>query len=132
MKTNETNVMNIASNEMELVDFRLYEDKEPLALPMMPVENGVKDIVELQYEGTFSYLGLHGEDFETVERVLVLPEALQAPVEEGQTAGVLEYRLGGEKLGELPVVTAGTVREARLGDYIKKIFLLQLLLQLGQ
>ena len=101
---------------------RLYEDKEPLALPMMPVENGVKDIVELQYEGTFSYLGLHGEDFETVERVLVLPEALQAPVEEGQTAGVLEYRLGGEKLGELPVVTAGTVREARLGDYIKKIF----------
>ena len=28
MKTNETNVMNIASNEMELVDFRLYEDKE--------------------------------------------------------------------------------------------------------
>lgn len=101
---------------------RLYEDKEPLALPMMPVENGVKDIVELQYEGAFSYLGLHGEDFETVERVLVLPEALQAPVEEGQAAGVLEYRLGGEKLGELPVVTAGTVREARLGDYIKKIF----------
>ncbi len=101
---------------------RLYEDKEPLALPGMPVENGVEDVVDLRYEGTFSYLGLHGEDFDAMERTLVLSESLQAPVEEGQTAGVLEYRIGGEKLGELPVVTAGSVREARFGDSVKKMF----------
>ncbi len=101
---------------------RLYEDKEPLALPGMPVENGVEDVVDLRYEGTFSYLGLHGEDFDAMERTLVLSESLQAPVEEGQTAGVLEYRIGGEKLGELPVVTAGSVREARFRDSVKKMF----------
>ena len=56
-----------------------------------------------------------------MEKILVLPEALKAPVEAGQAAGVLEYRLGGEKLGELPVVTESAVKEARLGDYMRKI-----------
>jgi len=100
---------------------RLYEDKDPLPLPGLAVENGVEDLVELRYQGTFSCLGLHGEDFGAVEKNLVLAEALEAPVAEGQPAGVLEYRLAGEKLGELPVVTAGTVEKAGFTDYIKKI-----------
>lgn len=100
---------------------RLYEDKEPLALPLMPVENGVEPGVELKYEGTFSYLGLHGEDFGAVERTLLLQESLQAPIEPGQAAGILEYKLNGQKLGELPIVTAESVREARLADYMKKL-----------
>ena len=80
-----------------------------------PVQHNQKD------QGTFSCLGLHGEDFGAVEKNLVLAEALEAPVAEGQPAGVLEYRLAGEKLGELPVVTAGTVEKAGFTDYIKKI-----------
>ncbi|MCI8516477.1 MAG: D-alanyl-D-alanine carboxypeptidase [Hungatella sp.] len=100
---------------------RLYEDKSPLPLPQMTVTNGVADQVELRYQGSFSYLGLHGEDFEAMERSLVLPEALKAPVKEGQPAGMLEYRLHGEKLGELPIVTAKGVKEARFGDYMRKV-----------
>lgn len=100
---------------------RLYTDSEPPALPLMNVENGVEDQVSLQYDGSFSYLGTHGEDFGALEKNLVLEEFLEAPVEEGQKAGVLEYRLGGEILGEITVVTAGAVREAGIGDYIKKM-----------
>lgn len=100
---------------------RLYEDKEPLPLPVMPVEGGVEDEVELAYEGTFSYLSLKGEDFGGIERNLILEEAMPAPVEPGQKAGVLEYALGGKKLGEVNVVTAGSVREAGYMDYLKKL-----------
>ena len=103
-------------------DCRLYEDREPLPLPRMAVRNGVEDSVSLRYEGTFSYLGLHGENFDQVEKTLVLAESMEAPVEEGQSAGVLEYRLGGEKLGELPVVAGGNVEKARFKDYMKKVF----------
>ena len=41
---------------------KLYEDKEHLPLPQMPVTGGVEDEVALTYEGTFSYLSLKGED----------------------------------------------------------------------
>lgn len=100
---------------------RLYEDQDPLPLPAMTVENGVEDRVALRYHGSFSYLGLHGEDFGAIEKVLVLPESLKAPIKEGQAAGALEYRLQGEKLGELPVVTAAGVKEARWMDYTRKM-----------
>lgn len=103
---------------------RLYEDKEPPALPEMPVDNGVEDQVPLQYAGTFSYLGLKGEDFGAIEKELVLSPSLPAPIEPGQQAGVLEYRLNGEKLGEIQVLTAGSVREASYLDYLKKMLLL--------
>ena len=61
------------------------------------------------------------EQADAVEKTLKLPEALQAPVEEGQAVGVVEYHIGGEKLGELPVVTAGSVRDAKFGDYVRKV-----------
>ena len=75
---------------------RLYEDKEKLPLPEMPVKNGVEDAVPLTYDGTFSYLSINGEDFSKVEKTLILEESLTAPVEPGRKAGVLSYSLGGK------------------------------------
>ena len=102
---------------------KLYEDKERLKLPDMPVANGVEDSVPLAYEGIFSYLSMKGEDLTAIERELVLEERLEAPVETGQKAGVLRYRLGTVVLGEIPVVTAGTVEEAGYQDYFYKLWM---------
>ena len=90
-------------------------------LPMMTVDNGVEEQVLLQYAGVFSYLGLKGEDFSKVERNLALEPSLPAPVELGQKAGALEYWLNGEKLGEISVVTTGSVEAASYRDYFKKM-----------
>ena len=98
---------------------KLYEDKEGITLPEIPVEGGIKSGAELVLNGTFRYLSLKGEDFSSVEKKLVLSESLPAPVEPGQKAGVLEYLLNGEKIGEMDVVTAEAVREAQYGDYLK-------------
>lgn len=106
---------------------RLYEDKEKLPLPEMPVKNGVEDAVPLTYDGTFSYLSINGEDFSKVEKTLILEESLTVPVEPGRKAGVLSYSLGGKKLGELPVITDGSAEEARYKDYVKDLFELWLL-----
>lgn len=100
---------------------KLYEDRERLPLPQLPVTGGVEDEVGLSYEGTFSYLSLKGEDFGAIEKNLVLAESLPAPVEPGQKAGVLEYSLGGKKLGEVNVLTNGSIREAGYMDYLKKL-----------
>lgn len=98
---------------------KLYEDKEGITLPEIPVEGGIKSGAELVLNGTFRYLSLKGEDLSSVEKKLVLSESLPAPVEPGQKAGVLEYLLNGEKIGEMDVVTAEAVREAQYGDYLK-------------
>lgn len=100
---------------------RLYEDKEMLPLPRMPVLDGVEDSVSLRYEGDFSYLSLSGEDFSAIEKELMLPEQMEAPIEPGMKAGVLRYQLGGKTLGEVPVMTDGDVRKAGYLDYLEKL-----------
>lgn len=100
---------------------RLYEDKEMLPLPQMPVLDGVEDSVSLRYEGDFSYLSLSGEDFSAIEKELMLPEQMEAPIEPGMKAGVLRYQLGGKTLGEVPVMTDGDVRKAGYLDYLEKL-----------
>lgn len=99
---------------------RLYEDKEMLPLPMLPVDSGVEDSVSLTYDGTFSYLSLDGEDFASIEKALSLPESILAPVEKGMNVGAITYSLGGKKLGEVPILTAGAVKKAGFMDYLKK------------
>lgn len=100
---------------------RLYEDTEMPELPMMAVRNGVEESVALKYNGNFSYLSLTGEDFSQIEKQLVLPEFAEAPVEPGQRAGVLQYRLGGKTLGEVEIVTDAAVKKAGYKDYLKKV-----------
>ncbi len=100
---------------------RLYQDTEQPQLPAMPVDNGAEDQTGLRYGGIFSYLGLNGEDFSTVEKRLVLPDAVEAPVEDGQKVGTLEYWLGETRLGEIPILADGNVRKAGFLDCLKKM-----------
>ncbi len=100
---------------------RLYQDDQGLPLPLMPVTGGVEDEVALRYKDSFSWLSMGGEDIGAIERTLMLEEALPAPVEPGQKAGVLEYTLEGRKLGETEVLTDGSVERAGYWDYLGKI-----------
>lgn len=101
---------------------RLYEDKEKLPLPQMSVAGGVKDLVPLQVEGTFSWLSTEGEDLGKIEKKLELAEKLEAPVALGTRAGVIAYYFNGEKLGELPVTAAEAVERAGYRDHLQKVF----------
>ncbi len=99
---------------------KLYEDTEMPQLAMMPVSDGVREEVPLKYAGGFSYLSLSGEDFGAIEKKLLLPESIDAPVEPGMKAGVIRYELNGKALGEVDVLTDGSVRKAGYPDYLKK------------
>lgn len=100
---------------------RLYEDTQPPALPKATVEGGVKDEAELMYGGTFSYLSLNGEDLSAVEREIKLDETLTAPLQQGQKAGILEYRLGEKTIGQIDIVTKEAVARAGYRDYLKRL-----------
>ena len=47
---------------------------------------------------------------------------MEAPLARGESAGMIAYYMDGEKLGELPVVTAEAVEKAGYIDQPQKLF----------
>lgn len=99
----------------------LYIDENKEALPGLSVEGGVEEKAALKYQGEFRYLDITGSDLSTVEKVLELPETVQAPVAQDAQAGRVVYRLNGKELGAVPVLFAESVEKAGYGDYLKKV-----------
>ncbi len=101
---------------------KLYQDNDVPMLEPVPVENGVEETVAVEYQGTFSYLGLHGEDFSQIEKEFVMQEQIAAPIRAGDVLGYLIYRLNGEEIGKVAIVAVDDVEEAGFFDYWKKIW----------
>ena len=81
-----------------------------------------KENVLLEAEGTFTWLSTEGEDLGKIEKKLELAEQMEAPLARGERAGMIAYYMDGEKLGELPVVTAEAVEKAGYIDQLQKLF----------
>ena len=83
--------------------------------------------MSLEYAQGFSYVSTDGSNLSEVKRALELPEAVEAPVEEGTSVGRVVYLLNEKEIGSSPIITAGSVEKAGYGDYFLKtieIFLL--------
>ena len=100
----------------------IYIDENQDALAPLPVEGGTAEEAAIQYQGEFRYLDIEGNDLSAVEKVMELPETVQAPVEKGAEAGRARYLLNGTEIGSVPVVYAEDVEKALYTDYLKKIF----------
>lgn len=100
----------------------IYVDPNTDPLPGLKVEKGVAEQVPLVYAGEFRYLDTGGKDLGKVEKVMELPESVQAPVEQGMQAGLARYMLDGVELGSVPLLYGETVAKARYRDYLHKIF----------
>lgn len=109
----------------------IYVDENKDALPQIAVEGGVSDQVAVEYQGEFRYLDIKGSDLSSVEKVLELPEKVQAPIAEGSEAGRAKYLLNGSEIGSVPIVFAESMEKAVYLDYLRKIFSLFLLQQRG-
>lgn len=100
----------------------MYVDPNTEPLPDLKVERGVAENVPLVYAGEFRYLDTGGRDLSRVEKVIDLPEAVPAPVEQGSQAGQARYMLDGVELGSIPLLYGETVERAKYRDYLNKIF----------
>ena len=109
----------------------IYVDENKDALPQIAVEGGVSDQVAVEYQEEFRYLDIKGSDLSSVEKVLELPEKVQAPIAEGSEAGRAKYLLNGSEIGSVPIVFAESMEKAVYLDYLRKIFSLFLLQQRG-
>ena len=86
-------------------NYRLYE-KEGEHFGEIPVLGGTKTFVTVKNAPFASVVRKNGMN---VEIVFDIPQALQAPIFEGDVLGKIYYKLDGEKIGESDVIACETV-----------------------
>lgn len=106
-------------------NYRIYLDTDAQreALNTISVKSGVETEVSLKYEKEFAFLLMNGENLNSIEKRLQIPEEVYAPVEENQIVGTLEYYHGDKKLGEINIIAERSVEEAKYSDYVKRVWL---------
>ena len=100
----------------------IYEDKNEDILPDVPIKGAIVEEAAVAYQGPFRYLDITGQSLDNVEKIISLPEQVQAPVKAGDTAGEVIYLLAGNKLGSVPILFKEDIPRAVYRDFVKKAF----------
>lgn len=100
----------------------MYEDKNEDPLPAVPIKGGVEEKAALIYKEPFRYLDIAGSNLSAVEKTISLPEELEAPVKRGDAVGEAVYRLNGQRIGSVSILSDVTVEKAGLRDYMAKVW----------
>lgn len=106
----------------------VYQDQ---VLPKIAVQDGIPSSGDLQEQAYAACtLGLKEEerhlslllsDQENVEIAVTLPETVSAPIERGQAAGEVVYRLNGETVKTYPIFFTDYVERISAGWCMKKV-----------
>lgn len=100
----------------------LYEDTNEDKLPVVPVKGGVQEGAALVYKEPFHYLDIEGNNLTEIEKSIVLPEFIQAPVKRGDAIGEAVYKLNGQRIGSVSILSDVTIEEAKYWDYVGKVW----------
>lgn len=106
---------------------RLYVDENKEELASVPVTGGKRAEVGVKPAGVFRYLDVTGADFSQIEKHYVYQEAIEAPIQEGDKIGQIEYRLQGETIGSVAVIALENIEKAHYIDYLQRVVLWYLL-----
>lgn len=106
---------------------QMYTDDNKDPLPAQKVEGGIEDMVNLVYEGPYSYLDTAGNNLNEIEKEISLPDSVTAPIAEGDAIGEAVYKLNGTRIGSVSILAAKGVEKAQYKDYYKKVWSLYLM-----
>ena len=121
-KSNDTRF----SESARLLDYG-FSNWESVKIEKKDMEAGVikvKKGVTAEIPVTFSsdaFVVVRKGSRDKIEETLEKPEVVNAPVEEGQTIGVLNIDLDGERLASIPVVAAGSSEKCTLAKALAMI-----------
>lgn len=106
---------------------QMYTDDNKDPLPAQKVQGGIEDMVNLVYEGPYSYLDTAGNNLNDIEKEISLPGIVNAPIAEGDAIGEAVYKLNGTRIGSVSILAAKSVEKAQYKDYYKKVWRLYLM-----
>ena len=97
----------------------LYVDEDTASGDPAKVKGGVEEEVSWEYEEPFRYLDTGGAALDAVEKELEIRQ-VKAPVKKGDVVGKAVYRLNGQEIGSVRLISSQEVRKAGYGDALKK------------
>lgn len=97
----------------------LYVDEDTAPGAPTEVKGGVEEEVSWEYEEPFRYLDTGGAALDAVEKELEIRQ-VKAPVKKGDVVGRAVYRLNGQEIGSVRLISSQEVRKAGYGDALKK------------
>lgn len=100
----------------------LYEDPNEDQLPSLPVKGGVQDEAALIYQKPFRYLDIQGSDLGSIEKTISLPAEVNAPIKRGDAVGEAVYKLNGERIGSVSILSDVTIEKAGYKDYLIRVW----------
>lgn len=100
----------------------LYEDPNEEVLPFIAVKGGVEEKAALIYKEPFRYLDITGSDLSSIEKTILLPAEIEAPVAQGDAIGEAVYKLNGQRIGSVSILSDVTIEKAGYKDYLAKVW----------
>lgn len=97
-----------------------YEDEDTVSQAPVEVRGGVEEEVSWQYEETFRYLDTRGAALDGVEKELEFWQ-VKAPVKKGDPVGRAIYRLNGQEIGSVRLISSQEIKKAGYIDALKKV-----------
>lgn len=101
----------------------LYRDENDFALEELPIKGALEQGAGIAFKEPFVYLDTENRDLSAVQKVLELPEQVEAPVREGDVVGYAIYTLNGMELGKTEIIYTETIEKASFKDYFRKAFM---------
>lgn len=95
--------------------------KKDSSLTSITVTKGVESSVNAIYSEDSGSLLQKGQD-KSVEQIVSLPEAVEAPIEIGQKLGEVKYILDGETIGITPLVADKEIKKINLSTMAEFVF----------
>jgi len=95
-----------------------HEDLEPV---IVKVEKSMLKKAELVPKEEFHYISVNKEDLNNITEELFVLDTITAPVAEGEELGAIIYRLNGEEIGRIALVSKEEIVKAKYADYIKEL-----------
>lgn len=102
---------------------RLYTDENKEELSPIQVRGGKLAQVEVRPAGEFRYLDVTGADFSQIEKNYVYRENLEAPIQQGDEVGRIEFMLQGKNIGSTSILAMENVEKAQYIDYLQRVFM---------
>jgi len=90
---------------------QIFSEEQITGLEPIEVTRGQENSLPVEAQSGFKYVDISGADLSAVERTVSLSKAVRAPVKKGDQVGEIQYLLGGEQIGTIPILAAQDIEE---------------------